>query len=174
MVHLALRSMRESRSFWSLFVRVYATLSRSLLQRQTSTGHEEGKWGERGDRAWRGQRGWESGKRVGWDGVRKRTRKTLILVPLWFGARSQKSPKSVSKKPPAPRSQRSEKSLGKGPQVLGTRWPFTGVSQPSGPENPEKVRKKSLRASAPGPPESLEKSRKSLFGCSSVAFQKLI
>ena len=47
-------------------------------------GGEEGRSGARMHRAWRGKRGEKWGKKGGRKGVRKHTRKTLILVPLWF------------------------------------------------------------------------------------------
>ena len=47
-------------------------------------GGEKGRSGGRANRAWRGKREEKWGKKGGRKGARKHTRKTLILVPLWF------------------------------------------------------------------------------------------
>ena len=51
-----------------------------------------------------------------------------------------------------------EKKQHKHKLLLGTRWPFTGVSRALRARNPEKVWKKSPRASGPGTPRESGKS----------------
>ena len=75
---------QDTKEYKSTYIRGVPTSEFSGSQkREDKGGGEEGRSGGRVNRAWRGERGENEGKRVGENGW-KHTRKTLILVPLWF------------------------------------------------------------------------------------------